>query len=97
MPKTKGEKVRRAPLKLSDDRNGSTFVKGLREIQVMIFWSTMIIVMMVIMVIMMLQVMTADEAYQALMIGRENLHFAATRLNHNSSRSHCIFTIKVHP
>ena len=43
----------------------------------------------------MLQVMTADEAYQALMIGRENLHFAATRLNHNSSRSHCIFTIKV--
>ena len=36
MPKTKGEKVRRAPLKLSDDRNGSTFVKGLREIQVMV-------------------------------------------------------------
>jgi kinesin family protein 20 len=28
------------------------------------------------------------------MIGRENLHFAATRLNHHSSRSHCIFTIK---
>jgi hypothetical protein len=29
------------------------------------------------------------------MIGRENLQFAATRLNHHSSRSHCIFTIKV--
>ncbi len=29
------------------------------------------------------------------MIGRENLQFAATRLNHHSSRSHCIFTIKI--
>ncbi len=29
------------------------------------------------------------------MIGRENLHFAATKLNQHSSRSHCIFTIKV--
>ena len=51
--------------------------------------------MMMLVMLMMLQVMTADEAYQALIIGRENLHFAATRLNHNSSRSHCIFTIKV--
>ena len=33
--------------------------------------------------------------FQLLMIGRENLQFAATRLNHHSSRSHCIFTIKV--
>jgi len=71
--KQKTEKIRRNPLKLADDRNGSTFVKGLREIQVA----------------------NADEAYQALMIGRENLHFSATRLNQNSSRSHCIFTIKV--
>ena len=39
--------------------------------------------------------MSADEAYQALMIGRENLQFAATKLNTNSSRSHCIFTLKV--
>ena len=29
-----------------------------------------------------------------MMIGRENLQFAATRLNQHSSRSHCIFTIK---
>merc|ERR1719334_1327723 len=29
------------------------------------------------------------------MIGRENLQFAATRLNHHSSRSHCIFNIKI--
>ena len=38
---------------------------------------------------------SADEAYQLLLIGRKNLQFAATRLNQNSSRSHCIFTIKV--
>jgi kinesin family protein 20 len=41
------------------------------------------------------RVNSADEAYQALMIGRENLHFAATKLNQQSSRSHCIFTIKL--
>merc|ERR1719430_2473996 len=41
------------------------------------------------------RVNSADEAYQALMIGRENLQFAATKLNQHSSRSHCIFTIKV--
>lgn len=41
------------------------------------------------------RVNSADEGLQLLQIGRQNLHFAATRLNHNSSRSHCIFTIKV--
>ena len=71
--KTKRDRVRENPLKLSEDGNGATYVKGLREISVS----------------------TADEAYQLLMIGRDNLHFAETRLNHNSSRSHCIFTIKV--
>ena len=39
-------------------------------------------------------VANTDEAYQLLQIGRKNLKFAATRLNHHSSRSHCIFTIK---
>lgn len=71
--KKKGVKVRRNVLKLSDDRDGSTYIKGLKEIQVA----------------------NADEAYQALMIGRENLQFAATKLNHQSSRSHCIFTVKL--
>eukprot|EP00092_Neocalanus_flemingeri_P032334 GFUD01035153.1.p1 GENE.GFUD01035153.1~~GFUD01035153.1.p1 ORF type:complete len:1912 (+),score=653.09 GFUD01035153.1:74-5809(+) len=69
----KGEKLKRPTLKLSEDRSGNTYIKGLREVQVS----------------------TADEAYQALMIGRENLHFAATRLNQQSSRSHCIFTVKL--
>ena len=45
--------------------------------------------------LMELRVNSADEAYQALMIGRENLHLEATKLNKHSSRSHCIFTIKV--
>ncbi|CAB4061465.1 KIF20 [Lepeophtheirus salmonis] len=40
-------------------------------------------------------VSSGDEAYKLLLIGRKNLHFAATKLNHNSSRSHCIFTVKV--
>ena len=71
--KRKGEKPRRVPLKLSEDRDGGVYIKGLKEIQVT----------------------SSDEAYQLLMIGRENLHFAATRLNHQSSRSHCIFNIKI--
>ena len=32
--KKKGEKVRRTPLKMCDDRNGSPYIKGLTEIQV---------------------------------------------------------------
>ena len=71
-PKRKGEKPRRPPLKLAEDKNGSIFIRDLKEIKVN----------------------SADEAYQVMMIGRENLQFAATRLNHHSSRSHCIFTIK---
>ena len=64
---------RRSPLKLADDRGGSVYIKGLKEVFVT----------------------SSDEAYQLLMIGRQNLQFAATRLNHNSSRSHCIFTVKI--
>ena len=60
-------------MKLAEDKNGSIYVRGLKEVKVN----------------------SADEAYQVMMIGRENLHFASTRLNHHSSRSHCIFTIKV--
>ena len=30
-----------------------------------------------------------------MLYGKENLHFAATKLNHNSSRSHCLFTVKL--
>ncbi|XP_071828189.1 uncharacterized protein [Apostichopus japonicus] len=71
MPRTK--KVRRQALKLSEDKNGSIFVKGLKEIQVS----------------------GADEAYKVLKIGQKNLSIAATKLNHNSSRSHCIFSIKI--
>ena len=33
-------------------------------------------------------VSSADEAYQVLMTGRKKLHFAATKLNQQSSRSH---------
>lgn len=35
------------------------------------------------------------EAYQVLMAGQYNLKVAATALNSRSSRSHCIFTIKL--
>lgn len=30
-----------------------------------------------------------------MLFGKQHLHFAATKLNHNSSRSHCIFTVKM--
>ncbi|XP_040565235.1 uncharacterized protein [Lepeophtheirus salmonis] len=63
----------KVPLKLCEERKGSAYIKGLKEIPVS----------------------SADEAYKLLLIGRKNLHFAATKLNHNSSRSHCIFTVKV--
>nr|XP_040565182.1 kinesin-like protein KIF20A [Lepeophtheirus salmonis]XP_040565183.1 kinesin-like protein KIF20A [Lepeophtheirus salmonis] len=64
---------RKVSLKLCEERKGSAYIKGLKEIPVS----------------------SADEAYKLLLIGRKNLHFAATKLNHNSSRSHCIFTVKI--
>lgn len=38
---------------------------------------------------------SGSEAYQLLMAGQYNLKVAATALNMRSSRSHCIFTIKL--
>ena len=40
-------------------------------------------------------VKNADEAYRVMLAGQKNLHKAATKLNHNSSRSHRIFTISL--
>lgn len=42
-----------------------------------------------------IEVRSADEACLVLQTGQRNLHYAATRLNHNSSRSHCVVTIKL--
>ncbi|RXG52194.1 Kinesin-like protein KIF20A, partial [Armadillidium vulgare] len=42
-----------------------------------------------------IRVKSREEALQILEIGKQNLHFAATKLNHHSSRSHCIFTLKL--
>ncbi|XP_014668542.1 PREDICTED: kinesin-like protein KIF20B isoform X2 [Priapulus caudatus] len=41
------------------------------------------------------KVNSADEAYKVLCIGKKNLQVATTKLNHSSSRSHCIFTVKI--
>ncbi|XP_052285989.1 kinesin-like protein KIF20B isoform X2 [Dreissena polymorpha] len=38
---------------------------------------------------------SADEAYKLLTIGQRNLQKACTKMNQNSSRSHCIFNIKI--
>jgi Kinesin-like protein len=38
---------------------------------------------------------SAEEAYHILLYGQHNLRVAATGLNSLSSRSHCIFTIKL--
>lgn len=40
-------------------------------------------------------VKSAAEAYKVLVYGRNNLQIESTNLNSSSSRSHCIFTIKV--
>ncbi|XP_060582779.1 kinesin-like protein KIF20A [Ruditapes philippinarum] len=69
----KKKNYRRPCLKLSEDKNGSPYIKGLKHIQVN----------------------SADEAYKLLTIGQKNLQTACTKLNHNSSRSHCIFNIKI--
>lgn len=40
-------------------------------------------------------VQSEEEAYKVLMFGKNNLQVAATGMNLHSSRSHCIFTIKL--
>ncbi|XP_076451814.1 uncharacterized protein LOC143287590 [Babylonia areolata] len=72
-PLPKKKDARRQILKLSEDRRGSPYIKGLKEINVT----------------------SADEAYKLLTIGQRNLKTACTKLNHCSSRSHCIFNIKI--
>ncbi|XP_035290391.1 kinesin-like protein KIF20A isoform X1 [Anguilla anguilla] len=41
------------------------------------------------------QVQSAEEAWRILKIGRRNQSFACTHLNHNSSRSHSIFSMRI--
>ena len=41
------------------------------------------------------QINTPQEAYKVLDAGRRNLNVAKTQLNEESSRSHCLFTVKV--
>lgn len=40
-------------------------------------------------------VRSAEEAYKAMCFGRNNLKIASNTLNKSSSRSHCIFTLKL--
>lgn len=42
-----------------------------------------------------IQVTSADEAIKVLTYGQKNLQYACTKLNDSSSRSHCIFTVKI--
>ena len=42
-----------------------------------------------------IQINSANEAYRLLAAGRQNQMVAQTRLNHESSRSHCIFQLKI--
>ncbi|XP_056587893.1 kinesin-like protein KIF20A isoform X2 [Triplophysa dalaica] len=42
-----------------------------------------------------IHVRSAEEAWKVLKVGRRNQSFSSTHLNHNSSRSHSIFTIRV--
>lgn len=42
-----------------------------------------------------IQVRSAEEAWRILRVGHRNQSFASTHLNHNSSRSHSIFSIRV--
>ncbi|XP_057216807.1 kinesin-like protein KIF20A isoform X2 [Triplophysa rosa] len=42
-----------------------------------------------------IHVRSAEEAWKVLKVGHRNQSFSSTQLNHNSSRSHSIFTIRV--
>ncbi|XP_052502367.1 kinesin-like protein KIF20A [Budorcas taxicolor] len=42
-----------------------------------------------------IHVQDAEEAWKLLKVGRKNQSFASTHLNHNSSRSHSIFSIRI--
>uniref|UniRef100_A0AAY4C238 Kinesin motor domain-containing protein n=1 Tax=Denticeps clupeoides TaxID=299321 RepID=A0AAY4C238_9TELE len=42
-----------------------------------------------------IQVNSADEAYKVMKLGKKNQSFSSTRLNHLSSRSHSIFSIRI--
>ncbi|XP_023686718.1 kinesin-like protein KIF20B isoform X1 [Paramormyrops kingsleyae] len=42
-----------------------------------------------------IQVNDADEAYRVLKLGKKNQSFSCTKLNNLSSRSHCIFSIRL--
>uniref|UniRef100_A0A3B5B9W5 Kinesin family member 20B n=1 Tax=Stegastes partitus TaxID=144197 RepID=A0A3B5B9W5_9TELE len=41
------------------------------------------------------QVSSAEEAYRVMKLGKKNQSFSSTRLNHLSSRSHSIFSIRI--
>ncbi|KAF7649825.1 hypothetical protein LDENG_00135440 [Lucifuga dentata] len=41
------------------------------------------------------QVSSSDEAYKLMKVGRKNQSFSSTQLNHLSSRSHSIFSIRI--
>ena len=38
---------------------------------------------------------SAHEAIKVMMFGQRSLKYACTKLNETSSRSHCIFTVKI--
>uniref|UniRef100_A0A8C0U4P3 Kinesin-like protein n=1 Tax=Cyanistes caeruleus TaxID=156563 RepID=A0A8C0U4P3_CYACU len=42
-----------------------------------------------------INVRDADEAWKLLKLGRKNQSFASTHMNQNSSRSHCVFSIRI--
>ncbi|XP_037252889.1 kinesin-like protein KIF20A isoform X1 [Falco biarmicus] len=42
-----------------------------------------------------INVQDADEAWKLLKLGRKNQSFASTHMNHNSSRSHSVFSIRI--
>ncbi|NXN23308.1 KI20A protein, partial [Nycticryphes semicollaris] len=42
-----------------------------------------------------INVCDADEAWKLLKLGRKNQSFATTHMNQNSSRSHCVFSIRI--
>lgn len=94
---------KRIPLKLAHDGQGSTFIRG--TVAVFILQkkrkksdATMIIFFLNLFFCLdlrMIHVSSGEEAFHIMHYGKANLQVAATNMNMRSSRSHCIFTIRL--
>lgn len=83
----------RTQLKLCVDGHKNYFVKG--TIFLLLIFCSPFLIMILMAGLKQICVQSAAEAYSIYLFGKKNLNVACTKMNENSSRSHCIFVIKL--